>query len=48
MEMNFNLLFMAALVPMIIGFVWYGPLFGNAWMKEMGFTKESLTGNQYD
>ena len=37
MEMNFNVLFLAALVPMIIGFVWYGPLFGNAWMKEMGF-----------
>lgn len=44
MEMNFNVLFLAALVPMIIGFFWYGPLFGNAWMKEMGFTKESLAG----
>jgi hypothetical protein len=44
MEMNFIVLFLAALVPMIIGFVWYGPLFGNAWMKEMGFTKESLEG----
>jgi|TARA_B110000971_G_C19987206_1_gene490186 hypothetical protein len=44
MEMNYNVLFLAALVPMIIGFVWYGPLFGNAWMKEMGFTKESLAG----
>lgn len=36
--------FLAALVPLVIGFVWYGPLFGNAWMKEMGFTKESLAG----
>ena len=44
MEMNFNVLFLAALVPMVIGFVWYGPMFGNAWMKEMGFTKESLAG----
>ena len=44
MEMNYNVLFLVALVPMIIGFVWYGPLFGNAWMKEMGFTKESLAG----
>lgn len=44
MEMNYNVLFLAALVPMIIGFVWYGPMFGNAWMKEMGFTKESLAG----
>ncbi len=44
MEMNFYVLFLAALVPMIIGFVCYDPLFGNAWMKEMGFTKESLAG----
>ena len=44
MEMNFYVLFLAALVPMVIGFVWYGPMFGNAWMKEMGFTKESLAG----
>ncbi|MCL7752758.1 DUF1761 domain-containing protein [Polaribacter sp. Z022] len=44
MEMNFYILLIAAIIPMIIGFVWYGPLFGNAWMKEMGFTKESLEG----
>ena len=44
MEMNFLIFFIAALVPLVIGFVWYGPLFGNAWMKEMGFTKESLEG----
>jgi hypothetical protein len=44
MEMNFYIFFLAALVPLIIGFVWYGPLFGNVWMKEMGFTKESLAG----
>ena len=44
MEMNFYVLFLAALVPMIIGSIWYGPIFGNTWMKEMGFTKESLAG----
>ena len=44
MEMNFLIIFLAALVPMIIGFIWYGPLFGNPWMKEMRFTKESLKG----
>lgn len=42
MEMNFYIFFLAALVPMIIGFVWYGPLFGKAWMSQMGFTEESL------
>jgi hypothetical protein len=44
MEMNFYIFFVAALIPLVTGFVWYGPLFGNAWMKEMGFTKESLAG----
>ena len=44
MEVNYLILFLAALVPMIIGAIWYGPLFGNAWMKEMNFTKESLAG----
>ena len=44
MEMNFYIFFLAALVPMIIGSVWYGPLFGKAWMSQMGFTEESLKG----
>ncbi|QXP73228.1 DUF1761 domain-containing protein [Tenacibaculum sp. HL-MS23] len=44
MKFNFLICALAALVPMIIGFVWYGPLFGKAWMKEMGFTEESLKG----
>lgn len=44
MEMNYSILFLTALVPMFIGYIWYGPLFGNAWMKQMGFTKESMEG----
>lgn len=42
MEMNYYILFLAALVPMVIGFIWYGPLFGKPWMNIMGFTEESL------
>lgn len=42
MEINFYIFFLAALVPMVIGSIWYGPLFGKAWMNEMGFTEESL------
>lgn len=41
-NMNFYIFFIAALVPMVIGFIWYGPLFGKAWMNQMGFTEESL------
>ncbi|UPT65232.1 MAG: DUF1761 domain-containing protein [Sphingobacteriales bacterium JAD_PAG50586_3] len=33
----------SALIPLIIGFVWYHPkVFGNAWMKANGLTEESL------
>lgn len=45
--MEFNLLTtaVAALMPLVMGFIWYGPmLFQKAWMKELGFTKESLKG----
>lgn len=27
----------------ILGSLWYGPLFGKAWMKEMGYTLEDIT-----
>lgn len=44
MEMNYYIFFLTALVPLLVGFIWYGPLFGKAWMIEMGFTKETLQG----
>jgi hypothetical protein len=45
MEFNFLTTAIAALIPLIMGFIWYGPmLFQKAWMKEMGFTEESLKG----
>lgn len=45
MEINFLILALAALVPLVMGFIWYGPmLFQNAWMKQMGFTEESMKG----
>jgi hypothetical protein len=42
MEINFYAILVAALTTLIIGFVWYGPLFGKAWMKETGLTEEDL------
>ena len=30
----------ATLVGFIVGFLWYGPLFGKVWMKETGITQE--------
>lgn len=35
---NVNLVgvFVAAIASMVVGFLWYGPLFGKPWMKLMG------------
>ena len=30
----------AAASTIVIGFLWYGPLFGSAWMKEMGMAPD--------
>ncbi len=36
---------LVALVPLVIGFVWYNPkLFGTAWMKATGLTEEKMKG----
>ena len=40
---NFYMYFVAALIPMLVGAVYYHPkVFGNAWMKTNGFTEEQL------
>ena len=43
MEMNYLAILVAAIVPMILGFLWYNPvLFGNVWMRESGMTEEKM------
>ncbi|REJ80899.1 MAG: DUF1761 domain-containing protein [Bacteroidetes bacterium] len=45
MEFNWYIFLIAALIPMITGFIWYSPkLFGNAWMQACGLTEEQLKG----
>lgn len=40
---NFYALLGAALIPIMVGFLWYGPMmFQNAWMKASGKTEEDL------
>ena len=41
LEINLKILLLAALVPLVIGFVWYNKnVFGTAWMKATGMTEE--------
>lgn len=42
---NFIILFIAALVPLVVGFIWYNPkAFGKAWLQASGLTEESMKG----
>lgn len=41
-SVNYAAVAAAAIVNMVLGFVWYGPLFGKPWMKMMGLTKDSV------
>lgn len=43
MEFNFYAVLVAAVVPMVLGFIWYNPkVFGNVWMREAGVSEEQL------
>jgi hypothetical protein len=42
---NFLAIAVAALVPLLMGFIWYHPkVFGTAWMNALGFNSESMKG----
>lgn len=41
-EINLLAVLVTAAINMSLGFFWYGPLFGKAWTKLSGFTKEDM------
>lgn len=44
--MNFVILLVAALIPMVVGFIWYNPkVLGTAWMEASGMTDEKIKGS---
>lgn len=42
LQVNLLAVFFAAVSAFVIGGIWYGPLFGKAWMDAHGFTEEQL------
>lgn len=42
---NYLGVLVAAIAAMVIGYVWYGPLFGKTWMKEAGVKDMKGNGN---
>jgi hypothetical protein len=46
-DLNWAAIIVAALVPMVLGALWYSPaLFAEPWMRAVGRSKEELTGAQ--
>ena len=41
-DVNLWAVLITAIVSMIVGALWYGPLFGKAWMRFVGFNKDSV------
>ncbi len=41
-QVNWLAVIVAALVPMVVGFLWYGPLFGRRWLALMEMTAEEI------
>lgn len=41
-EINYLFVVLAALIPMITGAIFYGPLFGKQWMNSLGYTQNNL------
>ncbi len=41
-NINWLSVLVAAISTFLIGGIWYGPLFGKAWMTAFGFTEEDL------
>ena len=44
-DINYLAVLVCGVVSQVVGFLWYGPLFGKAWMKEVGKTEEELREN---
>jgi len=43
-SINYLAILVAALIPNIIGAIYYGPLFGKQWLDSLGFTSDDMKG----
>jgi hypothetical protein len=44
LQMNWLAILLSGLIPMAVGAIWYGPLFGKAWQREAGISDETIKG----
>lgn len=43
-HVNYLAVVLCAVAAMVLGFLWYGPLFGKEWMKLVGMQKDKMLG----
>jgi hypothetical protein len=41
-EINYLAILASGIIMMVLGYLWYGPLFGKPWMKLAGITKSDM------
>ncbi|PJA95929.1 MAG: hypothetical protein CO129_09155 [Ignavibacteriales bacterium CG_4_9_14_3_um_filter_34_10] len=41
-SINYLAVIVCAIISMVLGALWYGPLFGKEWMKQIGVTEDDL------
>ncbi len=41
-DINYLAVLVAAIASMVVGFLWYGPLFGKQWVQLMNFDKKKI------
>ncbi len=41
-QVNYAAVLLSAIAAMVVGSLWYGPLFGDAWMKLVGISKSDI------
>ena len=44
-DLNWLSIFIAVIAAQVLGFLWYGPLFGKQWMAAIGKTQEDMSGS---
>ena len=44
LQLNWLAVILSGLIPMVVGAIWYGPLFGKMWQREAGISDETIKG----
>lgn len=48
LDLNYLAILVSGISAVVLGFLWYGPLFGKAWMKTVGVTSEQAAAVRND